>query len=122
MCRYLLKVNRKTCKLALYGELGRFPLYIDIIMSMVKYWIRLYDEKPKDILLFEALSENITMVNNNQQCWLSCIKSILNECGLSHFYSNPKSLKNRFLLRLRKCFQCKFEKNSGLSYYKLVTK
>ena len=95
MCRYLLKVNSKTCKLALYGELGRFPLYmyIDIIMSMVKYWIRLYDEKPKDILLFEALSENITMVNNNQQCWLSCIKSILNECGLSHFYSNPKSLK-----------------------------
>ena len=61
MCRYLLKVNRKTCKLSLYGELGRFPLYIDIIMSMVKYWIRLYDEKPKDTLLFKALSENITM-------------------------------------------------------------
>jgi len=57
MCRYLPKVNRKTCKLALYGKLGRFPLYIDIIMSMVKYWIRLYDdEKPKDTLLFEALS------------------------------------------------------------------
>lgn len=28
-CRYLLKVNRKTCKMALYGALGRFPLYID---------------------------------------------------------------------------------------------
>jgi hypothetical protein len=72
MCRYLLKVNRKTCKLALYGELGRFPLYIDIIMSMVKYWIRLHDETPKDTVLFEALSENITMVNNNQNCYTSC--------------------------------------------------
>ena len=41
--------------------------------------------------------------------WLSCIKSILNECGLSHFHSNPKSLKNSLLLRLRKCPRCKFE-------------
>ncbi|CAG2198756.1 unnamed protein product [Mytilus edulis] len=65
--KYLLKVNRKTCKLALYGELGRFPLYIDIIMSMVKYWIRLYNDKPKDALLSEALAENITMIDNNQQ-------------------------------------------------------
>jgi hypothetical protein len=72
MCRYLLKVNRKTCKLALCGELGRFPLYIDIIMSIVKSWIRLYDETPKDTVLFEALYENITMVNNNQNCYTSC--------------------------------------------------
>ncbi|CAC5376274.1 unnamed protein product [Mytilus coruscus] len=97
MCRYLLKVNRKTCKLALYGELGRFPLYIDIIMSMVKYWIRLYNDKPKDALLSGALAENITMIDNNQQCWLSCIKCILNECGLSHFYKNPKSIKIIFV-------------------------
>ncbi|CAC5376152.1 unnamed protein product [Mytilus coruscus] len=114
MCRYLLKVNRKTCKLALYGELDRFPLYIDIIMSMIKYWIRLYNDKPKDALLSGALAENITMIDNNQQCWLSCIKCILNECGLSHFYKNPKSIKNNFLLVLRKCLQCKFEKQWSL--------
>jgi hypothetical protein len=47
MCRYLLKVNRKTCKLALYGELGRFLLYIDIIMFMVKYWCQIYQEFKK---------------------------------------------------------------------------
>lgn len=41
---------------------GRFPLYIDIFMSMAKYWIRLYNVKANDALLLEALAEYITMI------------------------------------------------------------
>ena len=82
-----------------------------MVFHYILILIRLHDENPKDTLSFEALPENITMVNNNQQCWLSCIKGMLNECGVSHFYNNSKSLKNSFiLLRLRKYLQCKVEK------------
>jgi hypothetical protein len=48
----------------LNGELGRYPLYIDTSISMIKYWIRLYNNEPKYILLKEVLSENLVMVNN----------------------------------------------------------
>ena len=41
MGKYVLGVNKRTTNLAIYGELGRYPLYIDIIISMIKYWVRL---------------------------------------------------------------------------------
>jgi hypothetical protein len=41
MGKYVLGVNKRTTNLAIYGELGRYPLYIDTIISMIKYWVRL---------------------------------------------------------------------------------
>ena len=63
MCRYTLGVSRKTCKAALYGELGRYPLYIDIIISMLKYWNRLHSLKVTDKLLSHALTDNYNMID-----------------------------------------------------------
>ena len=42
------------------GELGRYPLYIDIIISMIKYWIHLHDDTSSPILR-AALDENYGM-------------------------------------------------------------
>jgi hypothetical protein len=39
MGKYGLGVNKRTTNLASYGELGRYPLYIDTIISMIKYWV-----------------------------------------------------------------------------------
>jgi hypothetical protein len=36
MYKYVLGVNKRTTNLAIYGELGRYPLYIDTIISMIK--------------------------------------------------------------------------------------
>jgi hypothetical protein len=41
MGKYVLGVNKRTTNLAIYGELGRYPLYIDTIIFMIKYWVRL---------------------------------------------------------------------------------
>ena len=40
-CKYILGVGSKASNLAVAGELGRYPFYIDIILNMVKYWIHL---------------------------------------------------------------------------------
>ena len=36
--KYLLAVNRKTTNAAVMGELGRFPIMIDILCNTVKYF------------------------------------------------------------------------------------
>jgi hypothetical protein len=41
MGKYVLGVNKRTTNLAIYGELGRYPLYIDTIIFIIKYWVRL---------------------------------------------------------------------------------
>ena len=46
-CKYLLGVNKKASNLAIREELGKYPLYIDLVVSMIKYWIRLNDTKNK---------------------------------------------------------------------------
>ena len=108
-CKYLLGVNKKASNLAVRGELGRYPLYIDVVLSMIKYWIRFHDHKNKisDNLLTEALKENYSMSEENQHCWLTCIKTILYEIGMNDIYHNPakctkktiKDIQTRLKLR-----------------------
>ena len=82
-------------------ELSRYPLYINIVMTMIKYmyWLRLYQHTDMDNLLHETLAENNDMAYNNHSCWLSCIQSIFNE----FIYNNPKSIKeNNNLVAIKK--------------------
>jgi hypothetical protein len=45
------------------GELGRYPLYIYIVISMIKYWIRLHEDKTNCILK-AVLDENNQHIQN----------------------------------------------------------
>ena len=55
MCKYALGVGKKTSNIVVYGELGRYPLYIDTVVAIVNYWLRLSKESETDILLKYAL-------------------------------------------------------------------
>ena len=90
-CKYLLGVNKKASNLAVRGELGRYPLLIDVVLSMVKYWVRLNDTKNKitDNLLLETIKENKAMADKNQPCWLTCLKTVLFEIGMPNIYLHP---------------------------------
>ena len=41
ICKYGLEVNRRSTNLAAIGELGRYPLYLEVLLNMIKYWARL---------------------------------------------------------------------------------
>ena len=61
-CKMLLGLRKNTPNLAVRAELGRFPLTIEIYMSLIKYWIRLINLPTKRIMV-DALNSNI-----NTQC------------------------------------------------------
>ena len=44
-CRFVLGVHSKTTNLAIYGETGRYPLYIDQIVQCVKYYNHLQNSE-----------------------------------------------------------------------------
>ena len=54
-CKYILGVSKQTTNLAVLSELGRFPLYCDVIIQMFMYWHRL-EHSPSE-LLSSAYSE-----------------------------------------------------------------
>ena len=79
MCKYILGVGKKTSNIAMYGELGRYPLYIDMVLAMVKYWLRLSKDSVTDNLLKGTLQDNYDMMKD---CWLNCVYMILKDCNL----------------------------------------
>ena len=41
-CKFILGVNSKSSHIAVLSELGRFPIYFNIVLSMISYLHRLH--------------------------------------------------------------------------------
>jgi len=68
----------------MYGELGLYPLYIDAIERMLKYWLFMENESENG-LLKEALSCSKIMNEQNRNSWMKFAQNI---CTLSEDCSN----------------------------------
>ena len=68
-CKYILGVGKRSTSLAILGELGRYPLYIEIIISMFKYLKCLYTNE--DILLRNVFSESKHSYEYGKNSWFS---------------------------------------------------
>ena len=80
--KHILGVNKKSTNLAVLSELGRYPLYFSVVLSMLKYWFRI--DKMESDLLSDAYIANQSMVSDNTECWLSSIKFILQKLNIQH--------------------------------------
>jgi hypothetical protein len=80
--KYILGVNKKSTNLAVLSELGRYPLYFSVVLSMLKYWFRI--DNMESGLLSDAYIANQSMVSENTECWLSSIKFILQKLNIQH--------------------------------------
>ena len=81
-CKHILGVHRNTTNLAIQRELGKFPLLIDIKISMVSYYLylrELYLRELNNHLITDALSENKKMhaQNNNRRPWISMVEQVI---------------------------------------------
>jgi len=36
----MLNINQTTCNAFVYGELGRYPLYVNRYVRITKYWLK----------------------------------------------------------------------------------
>ena len=87
--KYIFNLKSSTPSYMVYGETGRFPLYISIYCRMISYWAKLFSGPENKIVytmykyLFKQYSDD--SVNNP---WLQCIQTIFNSCGLSYVWQN----------------------------------
>ena len=81
LCRFALSVNRYSTHLAVRGELGRYPLYLNILFSMIKYWKRV--ALSKDLLIQEAFQLSDNLAKQGKSSWVNCIYSLFK-------FLNPK--------------------------------
>jgi hypothetical protein len=90
-CKFSLGVGKRSSNLAVIGELGRYPLFIEILISMFSYLTHISNSK--DILLSEALSVSKLFYDQNKKSWYSTILSLLKYLKLDlRFVMNSKTI------------------------------
>ena len=99
-CTRMLQVRLNSCNACVYGELGRYPLYINRFIRMLKYWfkIRLSD----NIILQTVYNMNVVECHKGNINWVSHIKQLLNDYGYGYVFNNPSSVcVNSFICQFR---------------------
>ena len=68
--RVLLSVHRKASRLAVLGELGRYPMSVRAMSHTLNYRLCLAS-KPENSLIGHTMTEMKKMSKSNQDCWLA---------------------------------------------------
>jgi hypothetical protein len=80
-CKTLLRVKRSTPSMAVYGDLGRYPLYINRYVRIIGYWLKLVNTD--NILLEKMYSLLLTDNKQGHKNWVT---------GLNNFWTNMDSV------------------------------
>ena len=107
-CKRLLRVKSNSCSAAVYGELGRYPLYIHRYIRIIKYWFKIKDSD--NIILSVVYNEALKDCINGKKNWVSNVKKLLNDYGFAYVfenghYVNTNTFLTEFKCRVLDCFK-----------------
>ena len=93
-CKWLLNVKMSTNSLALYAEVGRFPLIINRQTRIIKYWLKLFNRKSFNYLLSTITNDQIHEINKNSRInnWANKVKNLLESSGFADVWIYPESV------------------------------
>ena len=97
--KYVLGVHKKASNEAVYGELGRFPLYFDVICNYIKFYQRLISENVSK-LLSAAFNESKALCVNNKASWVSSVHHCFKYLDISEADFSNKKLVNFVKVKL----------------------
>ena len=74
----------------MYGELGRYPLFITRYVRIVKYWARIVNSE--NILIVHLYNSLVDACNKGVNNWAKGVRSLLDTYGFSYVWNNPNSV------------------------------
>ena len=95
-CKNILGVRQQTPNMAVYGELGRFPLSVIAKLRSIKFWLKI--KKNTNSPIYSLYLDQCANINNS--CWSSRINSIIEHLGFSHLLNNF-DINNNYLPLLK---------------------
>jgi hypothetical protein len=86
--KQILGVRAQTPNNAVYGETGRFPLYVLRQVRVIKYWHKIISSN--NSLVNRLYHSEIDEAGNTlyENCWASNVKSLLNNLGFGYLWNN----------------------------------
>ena len=120
-CKYILGVHSKATNSAVMGELGRYPLGVDILVHMLKFYDHL--KAHTNVLVSSALQESVNLHEGGSRSWVSFIKGVVEDGTFPQRNLNPHSnariLKNKLVSTVQCNWRAAVMNNeSKLLFYK----
>ena len=100
-----LRINLRAPNDCLYGDFGRFPIYINSYIRCISYWLKI-TRMPDDRLPAQAYKMLLRLDKKGKLSWASNIRKILNTYGFTYVWHNQgvgcitsflKSFKQRII-------------------------
>lgn len=88
-CKQILHVKSSTNHVAVYSELGRLPMYLNQLIRVVKFWLKLIDSK------------NCILQNVYQYLCDECLNGVQIGHFMSNLFKNHLALMRRGSTRIR---------------------
>jgi len=99
-CKMLLGVKQSTPDCFVYGELGRFPLYIKWQVAIIKFWLNiLRSKRQKYTFIMYQKMVDATNHNNNVINWASQVRDLLNNLGYGQVWLDQAVFNENWLIR-----------------------
>ena len=101
LCKYLLGVHKKSTNNAVRGELGRYPLLINVLENSVRYYTRILNASSDSLVKLSCSDREICLY---EKSWISIISKLRATFGqntmkahmLDLYKENWESLMNSF--------------------------
>ena len=84
MAKIALNVHKRANNLSVRGEIGMYPLSIEIYKNMIKYFFHLIELAEKGNQNISCgMNECLTYVNKGEKCWLTSVLYIFDLVGIN---------------------------------------
>ena len=80
-CKYVLEISRRSTNIAIAGELGRYPLFLEVILNMIKYFIHL-SNPICTALVAEFFEASRKLHLENKRSWYRNITEVIDYFGM----------------------------------------
>lgn len=128
-CKYVLGVHKKAMNIPVMGELGRYPITIDIVGQIISFWIHVLESNENSYL--RQVYNQMMQQTCSDSPWLNFVKNTLYNCDLWHVWENQGTLNvSRLKYALIQILEKKYESfwdekkkgSSKLKFYDSITK
>ena len=89
-CKRILGVRKSTPNFMVYGELGRFPLDINIKLRMISFFNRIMKNENKLSSVMFKLMYQLQQDGIGTFKWVTSVQNIFDNCGLSYIFFNQQ--------------------------------
>ena len=82
--KYILGVNKKASNFAVLGELGKFSLFTDITVNIIKYWVHIVNYSNNHVLNDAYVENCLLRESGSKNCWSYKFITMLKNVGLDN--------------------------------------